>query len=101
MTSHDHHPGSADGAAPGSQPAHPGNATRRAAAVTRQTSATSQAGDFVLLAAAPVCGLLIIITMRAVNELMIALDAALPGASPATAADTSAIVSQAAARTKP
>ena len=44
MTSHDHHPGSAGGAAPGSQPAHPGNATRRAAAVTRQTLATSQAG---------------------------------------------------------
>jgi len=44
MTSHDHHPGSAGGAAPGSQPAHPGNATRRAAGVTRQTPATSQAG---------------------------------------------------------
>ena len=44
MTSRDHHPGSAGGAAPGSQPAHPGNATRRAAAVTRQTPATSQAG---------------------------------------------------------
>ena len=44
MTSHDHHPGSAGGAAPGSQPTHPGNATRRAAAVTRQTPATSQAG---------------------------------------------------------
>jgi hypothetical protein len=44
MSSHHHHPGSAGGAAPGSQPAHPGNATRRAAAVTRQTPATSQAG---------------------------------------------------------
>ena len=44
MTSHHHHPGSAGAAAPGSQPAHPGNATRRAAAVTRQTPATSQAG---------------------------------------------------------
>ncbi len=44
MTSRDHHPGSAGGTAPGSQPAHPGNATRRAAAVMRQTPATSQAG---------------------------------------------------------
>jgi len=44
MTSHDRHPGSVGGAAPGSQPGHPGNATRRAAAVTRQTPATSQAG---------------------------------------------------------
>ena len=44
MTSHDHHPSSTGGAALGSQPAHPGNAIRRAAAVTRQTPATSQAG---------------------------------------------------------
>jgi hypothetical protein len=44
MTSHHHHPGSAGGAAPGSQPTHPGNATRRAAAVTRHAPATSQAG---------------------------------------------------------
>jgi len=44
MTSHHHHPGSAGSAAPGSQPAHPGNATRRADAVTRQTPAASQAG---------------------------------------------------------
>jgi hypothetical protein len=44
MTSHHHHPGSAGGATPGSQPTHLGNATRRAAAVTRQTPATSQAG---------------------------------------------------------
>ena len=43
MTSHHHHPSSAGGAVPGSQPAHPGNATRRAA-VTRRAPATSQAG---------------------------------------------------------
>ena len=44
MTSHDHHLSSTGGAALGSQPTHPGNATRRAAGVTRQTPATSQAG---------------------------------------------------------
>lgn len=44
MITHHHHPGSAGGAAPGPQPAHLGNATRRAAAVTRPAQATSQAG---------------------------------------------------------
>ncbi len=41
MTSHDHHLSSTGGEALGSQPTHPGNPTRRAAAVTRQTPATS------------------------------------------------------------
>ena len=58
-------------------------------------------GDYVLLAAAPAHHLLVIHTMRAVDELLIALDAGLFAASPAAAADASAIVSPAAARTKP
>ena len=54
-------------------------------------------GDYVLLAAAPAHRLLIIHTMRAVDELLTVLDAALSAASPAA----SAIVSPAAARGKP
>ena len=197
MTSHDHHPGSTGGAAPGSQPAHLGNATRRAAALgnieaperltsrpaikpgcpltlsqllhllqntalvfglarvlgngtignrgtvkalrwqhadrldadlirgaiilrpsphgrigvhqnlrltipaTARRSHAIKTGDFVLLAGAPAYSLLIIHTMRAVDELLSALDAALPGASLAAAVSASAVVSPAAARTMP
>jgi hypothetical protein len=54
-------------------------------------------GDYVLLAAAPAHRLLIIHTMRAVNELLTVLDAALSAASPAA----SAVVSPAGARGKP
>jgi hypothetical protein len=58
-------------------------------------------GDHPLLAAAPDYSLLLIHTMRAVDELLIALDAGLLAASPAAAADASAIVSPVAARGKP
>ncbi len=44
MTSHNHDSGSTGVPVPGSQPAHPGNATWRAAAVVRQTQATNQTG---------------------------------------------------------
>jgi len=54
-------------------------------------------GDYVLLAAAPAHRLLIIHTMRAVDELLTVLDTALSAASPAA----SAVVSPAAARGKP
>ena len=57
-------------------------------------------GDFVLLAAAPAHKLLIILTMHAVDELMMAVDAELSGASPAVAASASAIVSAAVGRIK-
>jgi hypothetical protein len=68
---------------------------------TARRSHGIKTGDFVLLAAAPAYSLLIILTMSAVDELMITLDAALSGASPAAAASASAIVSPAAARTAP
>jgi hypothetical protein len=54
-------------------------------------------GDYVLFAAAPAHRLLIIHTMRAVDELLTVLDAALSAASPAA----SAVVSPAGARGKP
>lgn len=60
-----------------------------------------ETGHHLLLAAAPANSLLIIHMMRAVDELLIALDAGLFAASPATAADASTIVSPAAARTQP
>ena len=58
-------------------------------------------GDHLPLAAAPAYSLLLIHTMRAVDELLIALEAGLFAASPAPAADASAVVSPAAARTQP
>jgi bifunctional DNA-binding transcriptional regulator/antitoxin component of YhaV-PrlF toxin-antitoxin module len=63
-------------------------------------------GDFVLLAAAPAHNILIIFTMRALDELMraldemIAVDARPSGANPAAAADASGIVYPPAARSK-
>jgi len=68
---------------------------------TARRSHGIKTGDYLLLAAAPAHHLLVIHTMRAVDELLIALDAGLFAASPAAAADASAIVSPAAARTKP
>ena len=68
---------------------------------TARRSHGIKTGDYVLLAAAPAHSLLIIHAMPAVDELLIALDAALFAASPAAAISASAIVSPAAARTKP
>jgi hypothetical protein len=68
---------------------------------TARRSQGIKSGDYVLLAAAPAHHILIIHTMRAVDELLIALDAALFAASPAAAVSASAIVPPAAARTKP
>jgi bifunctional DNA-binding transcriptional regulator/antitoxin component of YhaV-PrlF toxin-antitoxin module len=60
-----------------------------------------KAGDFVLLAAAPAHNILIILTMRTLDELMIAVDAQPSGASPAAAADASGIVYPPAAKITP
>ena len=68
---------------------------------TARRSHGIKTGDYVLLAATPAHHLLVILTMRAVDELLIALDAALVAASPAATVYASAIVSPAAARTEP